>query len=212
MLWTVITRTRESNVSRIRVAIVVAVVAHVLAFLFAPPFEPRPYVYAQPPDTTVVVDLDDAEEYVYESEIQSIDDPVRPDPMSPPDPIPTPPPPAPIPGEADTDAPVMGPRSGSRKASRFVIYDRLPVLVESRRPSYPQLAREAGIEGTVLVEVWVGDDGRVKSARVLHSSAPDAMERASLAAVRTYRFEPARQGTRAVPARVVIPFEFRLDR
>ncbi len=42
----------------------------------------------------------------------------------------------------------------------FVAFDELPVLLSAEQPAYPDLAREAGITGTVRVNVLVGKDGQ----------------------------------------------------
>jgi hypothetical protein len=42
------------------------------------------------------------------------------------------------------------------------VVEELPRLLHIERPVYPSLAREAGIEGTVILRLLVGKDGRVK--------------------------------------------------
>lgn len=88
--------------------------------------------------------------------------------------------------------------------------ERAPALLRSVVPAYPALAREAGAEGTVLVEVLVGPSGRVMDARVVKSDTVEALKRAALEAARQFLFAPARQQHTAVPVRVTIPFTFRL--
>jgi len=73
-----------------------------------------------------------------------------------------------------------------------------------------QLAREAGIEGTVAVSVLVSEEGKVLSASVLSSDVTPAMEKAALEAAKKCRFRPAKQRTVAVKAHVMIPFQFQL--
>ncbi len=46
----------------------------------------------------------------------------------------------------------------------FVAVEQQPVLVEKPPPVYPELAQMAKIEGTVIVRVLVGKDGKVKDA------------------------------------------------
>lgn len=77
-----------------------------------------------------------------------------------------------------------------------------------RTPDYPGLARAAGIEGTVLVRVLVGEDGFVKKSILLQSVL--ALDEAALDASATAVFRPARQQERPVAVWVVIPIEFRL--
>jgi protein TonB len=105
--------------------------------------------------------------------------------------------PPPVSGPATSDAPV--------------IIDQEPRLVRVVPPRYPDIAREAGIEGRVVVRVRVGADGRVTRAYVVWSDVTPDMEAAAVEAARRCLFEPARQGHAAVPADVAVPFIFRLD-
>lgn len=74
---------------------------------------------------------------------------------------------------------------------------------------YPRLAREAGIEGQVVVQFIVNEQGRVQDAVVLRS--PDEMlSRASLEAVNGLEFRPGRNGGVAVKTRFAVPVTFRL--
>ena len=92
----------------------------------------------------------------------------------------------------------------------FIATDTKPKVLKSVRPDYPELAREAGAEGTVLVEVTVDGTGRVTAARVVGSDTVTALERAALAAAMQYLFSPALQRNVPVTVRTVITFEFQL--
>jgi periplasmic protein TonB len=76
---------------------------------------------------------------------------------------------------------------------------------------YPPLLREVGVEGRVLVEVVVGEDGRVRpgTARIV-SASHDALGAATLRAVEGFRFRPARIGGAPVAVRVTIPIDWRV--
>jgi len=50
---------------------------------------------------------------------------------------------------------------------KFIPYDDPPVPLSPIRPKYPEIAQEAGIEGTVVVQVFVDDKGRVKDTVIL---------------------------------------------
>ena len=85
-----------------------------------------------------------------------------------------------------------------------------PVLTRRATPVYPSLAREAGIEGTVLIKVVVSPQGKVVGAMVLESDVTTTMEEEALRAARLCEFEPAKNGNLKVASTVVIPFDFRL--
>ena len=57
-------------------------------------------------------------------------------------------------------------------------------------PEYPRVAQRRGTAGTVEVEFTVGTDGTVTSSRVVSASPPRTFDRAALAAVDQWRFEP----------------------
>jgi len=98
----------------------------------------------------------------------------------------------------------------SEQAQEFYAFDEPPVLIKFVSPRYPDLARQAGIEGTVLLNVLVGDDGKVLQVSVIQSDVTPAMEKAAIEASKLFMFKPAKQRTVPVKARVAIPIRFKL--
>jgi periplasmic protein TonB len=98
----------------------------------------------------------------------------------------------------------------SPRPGDFVAFDELPVLLSAEQPAYPDLAREAGITGTVRVNVLVGKDGRVKKAIAM--DGPELFRPAAVEAAQKARFKPALQGRNPVEVWVLIPFNFELNR
>lgn len=86
--------------------------------------------------------------------------------------------------------------------------DELPSVVSRVMPEYPQFARDAGVEGTVLVWALVGLGGQVEDTRV-HRSIP-MLDPAALEAVRKWRFTPALANRHPVRVWVAVPVRFRL--
>jgi TonB family protein len=82
-----------------------------------------------------------------------------------------------------------------------------------RPPPYPPGARMENEEGVVIVRFVVGTDGKadMNTARVI-ASAGDLFQRAVLASLRGYKFEPARLNGVPVRQLVVMPFDFALIR
>lgn len=89
---------------------------------------------------------------------------------------------------------------------------RLPDPVTNPAPIYPRTARLQGWEGTVLVRAWVTPTGGVAAARVAQSSGHGVLDDAALAALRQWRFIPARRRERTVASLVEVPVTFKLDR
>ncbi|OQX17711.1 MAG: hypothetical protein BWK76_09805 [Desulfobulbaceae bacterium A2] len=77
-------------------------------------------------------------------------------------------------------------------------------------PSYPQLSRRRGEEGTVLVQVELDEEGRVSEARVVQGSGWERLDEAALFAVRQWRCQPPRREGRPVRAVALQPFHFKL--
>ena len=83
----------------------------------------------------------------------------------------------------------------------------------SPMPRYPQLLRDAGVEGSTLVRFVVDTLGRVEqgTVKVVESTHP-AFALAVQAVLPQMRFSPARVGERKVRQLVEFPLQFRLRR
>jgi protein TonB len=77
-------------------------------------------------------------------------------------------------------------------------------------PRYPTAARRRGLEGRVVVRVFVGSDGRARSVSVRTASPHPILDEAAVETLRRWRFEPARQAGIPVAAWVDVPITFRL--
>ena len=94
----------------------------------------------------------------------------------------------------------------------FVPYDDAPVVIGSIDPEYPEFARRAKQQGTVVLEVEVLKDGSIRNIHVKRSvsSIPGGLDDAAIAAVRKVRFQPGRSSGQPVDCLVIIPIEFKL--
>ena len=92
----------------------------------------------------------------------------------------------------------------------FVAVDRLPKLLHPAKVVYPEMAREAELEGIVKVVVVVSKRGKVIEATVLSSTVPPILEKAALEAAWWCHFSPGMQRDIPVRTKAVIPFEFRI--
>ena len=93
------------------------------------------------------------------------------------------------------------------------VVEELPVLLSHPVPRYPDILRQAGIEGRVVVEAVIDTMGRAErdGLRIVSSThalfAPEAS-----ALVLGSRYRPARFGGRAVRVRILVPVAFSLRR
>ena len=79
-------------------------------------------------------------------------------------------------------------------------------------PSYPALSRRNGETGRVMLRVQVGADGLPKNITIAESSLFPRLDEAALAAVKRWRFVPAKQGDQAITEWVLVPLNFKLTR
>ncbi len=93
---------------------------------------------------------------------------------------------------------------------KFIPYDDPPKPLTPIRPKYPEIAQEAGIEGTVIVQVFIDKKGRVKETLILKGVEHTGLNEAAIEAIRKTRFRPAKQRERAVGVWISIPVNFRL--
>lgn len=92
----------------------------------------------------------------------------------------------------------------------FVAYEDPPQAVKQVNPKYPDIAQRAGLEGTVIVAVWVDKTGKTRKAKVLKSDA-DIFNQAAMDAAMQWVFTPALQQKKPIDVWVSIPFKFRLQ-
>jgi protein TonB len=84
-----------------------------------------------------------------------------------------------------------------------------PVLLFRVEPEYPEMARNARVQGVVILEAVLGTDGRVESVKTLKSSP--LLDAAARKAVQQWVYKPARQLGKPVKVYITIRVEFHLD-
>lgn len=92
----------------------------------------------------------------------------------------------------------------------FVAYDDPPVVIGTIAPEYPEFARRAKQQGTVVLEVEVLKDGSVRNISVKRS-VPGGLDEAAIAAIRKVKFQPGRSSGQPVDCLVIIPVEFKIN-
>jgi len=194
---------KSKYLKTLEIALLIAVVLHLVAFVTVPPIEIKPR--SQVADDMVAIDIPDeivippppeevqAPQLPTEMEISddvSVDETIPEtdfNPFAPPD-IPE-----------DTGG-----------GDGFYAFDTAPQPIKTAQPLYPELARAAGAEGLVRVEVTIDENGRVIAARVVGSDTIKSLEEAARKAALDWLFTPAKQRDMPVKCRIVIPFEFNL--
>ena len=102
---------------------------------------------------------------------------------------------------------------GEDRLVDFVPYDDPPEIIGVISPVYPEFARKAGVQGTVILEVEVYKDGVIGDIRVKKSvqPGPGGLDEAAITAVRKIRFQPGKSSGQAVDTTVIVPIEFTIN-
>jgi len=82
-------------------------------------------------------------------------------------------------------------------------------VVDLPKPAYPELAKRAGIQGLVNVQILVDETGKVISAQAVKGSA--MLTKAAEDAARRARFTPTKLGDQPVKVQGVITYKFVLQ-
>jgi protein TonB len=85
-----------------------------------------------------------------------------------------------------------------------------PERRDQRTFRYPEEARRAGMEGSVLLRLRIDAEGQVIEAALAGKAHP-VLEREALANAKLLRFSAARAGQKAVPCEIKYTFTFVLD-
>jgi TonB family protein len=114
----------------------------------------------------------------------------------------------------DTPPPPPSPRD---EDVIFVAYDKPPQPIGGfaaiqQNLVYPEIARRAGIEGTVIVHAQIGVNGEVVNTRILKSLGENnGCDEAAVAAIKAVKWQPAKAKGQPVSVWVSIPVKFKLS-
>ena len=113
------------------------------------------------------------------------------------------PPPPPPPPEDDEDQII------------FVPYDEPPEPIGGfaaiqRKLQYPEIARKAGIEGTVIIYARIDKKGNVVKTKVVKPLGNSGCNEAAIKAIRAVKWKPAKQRDKPVAVWVSVPVKFKL--
>lgn len=97
----------------------------------------------------------------------------------------------------------------------FVPFDEPPSPIGGFRSiqkalKYPEIARKAGIEGRVIIQVQVSEKGIVLKTRIIKSLGHSGCDEAAVKAIKNVKWNPALQRDKPVKVWVAIPVIFRL--
>jgi len=83
--------------------------------------------------------------------------------------------------------------------------------LDNPAPVYPTLSRRMHEEGRVVLRVFVNARGGAEDVQIGSSSGHPRLDDSARETVRRWKFVPAKRGSDAVPAWVLVPVSFRLE-
>ena len=188
----------------VEIALLIAGAVHGIAFLTVPPYKMKPYQLRE----RKMQAIDVPEDIVVPPPPKEIERPALPTEVE-------------ISEDASMDETIMetdfnpfAPPEISQDTgggdAAFYAFDSPPQPIKTVAPQYPELARAAGAEGMVWIEVTIDESGRVIAARVVKSTTIQSLNDAARDAAMGWLFTPAKQRDTPVKCRISIPFEFSL--
>jgi protein TonB len=189
---------KETYTDYLKLALLLALIFHIAGFVLMPTYTLHPYK----PRTEMPIQIKEIPE--------QMKDIVEPPPVAKPK--------LPVAAESDEEAVetiektdfnpfAKEPPAPEIETPDFVPYDTPPEPKYWFKPKYPDIARQAGIEGMVILKLLVDTDGAVLKVQVLKSLHP-ALDQAAVEAAKSWQFSPARQRDKPVRVWVSFPVNF----
>lgn len=94
---------------------------------------------------------------------------------------------------------------------KFSVGMTRPEILHQVQPRYSELARRAGVQGAVIVEAVIDEQGQVTNVRVLRG-LPMGLDRAAVEAIQQWRFKPATMNGRPVKIYYTLTVNFTIQR
>ncbi|MBN2090946.1 TonB family protein [candidate division KSB1 bacterium] len=110
------------------------------------------------------------------------------------------------------------PRQSQAESQIFIAYDKPPEPIGGfeaiqQNLVYPELAKKAGIEGSVYLYVLVTETGQVEDVKVVKSlGLNNGLDEAAIDAVKKTPWTPAQQRGKPVKVWISIPVRFKIDK
>lgn len=179
----------------------------VIGVLIAP--EPRPVAKPEPVVKPVVKP---------QPKPQPKTEPVKATPQPAPVPVAPAPSPIPAPAPAPVAAPAAPPPAAPVQATAPVA-EPLPVTpprtdashLNNPPPAYPPMSRRLGEQGRVMLDVYILPDGSVGELKLKTSSGFTRLDESAMAAVRKWKYVPAKRGGQPIAFWYVQPVSFVLN-
>lgn len=117
--------------------------------------------------------------------------------------------------DARKTPPPLEPEQKKNQTEVFEVVEHSPSLIGGTKAlyesvEYPAFAKETGIEGRVIVQFVVDEEGNVQNPTIL-KGVHKLLNEAAIEAIKKQQFEPGRQRGRPVKVQMELPVYFRLQ-
>jgi len=98
----------------------------------------------------------------------------------------------------------------TRSSMQLVPYEFPPEATKSPKAVYPEKLKKTGLQGSVLVEIEVKEDGSVGEAKVIRSlmAGPGGLDEVALQTIKQWHFTPALKQNKPIACKITIPIPF----
>ncbi|ENM5933556.1 energy transducer TonB [Vibrio mimicus] len=96
-------------------------------------------------------------------------------------------------------------------SSQPILVDKPAFVSAPVQPRYPRVAQKLGIEGTVMYEIWLDEQGNQIQQYLITSSGTEVLDKSALEAIKQWKFSPRILDGVPVAHRVHIPVRFKLE-
>ncbi len=191
------------------IALILAVLTHMSSFIFFPSYQPVPYVPPVDDEIVVVEEMEEVEvplppvqvarpRIPIASEFTEVEISEEADPEE---------------TIEDTDVDIENPSAARLnyvdpgEGAALTTYSDPPMEKKIFKPEYPLIARQAGIEGTVVARVYIDERGNVFRVDIVQSPSEIFIQPVKDALFKS-EFYPAKQRDIAVKSQILVPFDF----
>ena len=113
----------------------------------------------------------------------------------------------------ETDKPLLKNNDHYPKPDEFIPVEQMPEMIYEEVPVYPELAKNAGIEGKVWIKSLINKKGEVVKAMIFKSSdSKVGFDESALNAAYKCKFTPAIQNKQPVAVWITYKVSFVLDK
>jgi protein TonB len=86
--------------------------------------------------------------------------------------------------------------------------DAMAAATSKPTPAYPAIAKQLKVEGSVEVQVLIGEEGKVEDATAV--SGNPILTKSAIETVKQWKFTPFKAGGKTVKAQAVLSFNFKM--